>query len=70
MFKSDASSLTLYVYFKKKTFTMHYKWVLLKRRKIVEHNLKMTTHYNIYCNSVVDLLGNSGTPTPDGIIYY
>ena len=22
------------------------------------------------CNSVVDLLGNSGTPTPDGIINY
>jgi len=23
----------------------------------------MTTHYNIYCNSVVHLLGNAGTPT-------
>jgi len=29
----------------------------------------MATHYNIYCISIVDLLGNSGTPTPDGIIY-
>jgi len=32
----------------------------------------MTTHYNIYCNSVVDMIywGNSGTPTQYGIIYY
>ena len=27
---------------------INYKWILLKRRKIVEHNHKMTTHYNVY----------------------
>jgi len=29
---------------------INYKWILLNRRNIVEHNHKMTTHYNIYCN--------------------
>ena len=35
---------------------INYKWILLNSRKIVEHIHKMTTHYNIYCNLVVDVI--------------